>query len=86
MRFNKNRQQLLTADRSCLRLWSLRKELKRINLIPNPSSSNEGDDNDPTREALVVSLIHAERRDLYICVLVVIHEQKGQTTLSTQLW
>ena len=66
--FNKNRQQLLTADRSCLRLWSLRKELKRINLIPNSSGSNEGDDNVPTREALVVSLIHAERRDLYICV------------------
>ena len=76
--FNNKRQHLLTADRTCLRLWSLRKELKRINLIPQSTNSDNNNNNNKYHsnnsdnalpmEALVVSLMHAERRDLYICV------------------
>ena len=66
--FNRKRQHILTGDRATLRLWSLRKELKRINLLAESSDSQRTTSETDGAEALIVSLIYARERDLYICV------------------
>ena len=72
--FNDKLQHILTADRATIRLWSLRKELKRVNLTPSIDSKRSGnsglpeDSNQPVAEALIVKLIYARQRNVYICV------------------
>ena len=57
--FNSKRNQILTADRYKLTLFSLRKELKRVNLVP-PQSKD--------LHALIVALVHNVQQDVYTAV------------------
>ena len=70
MCFNTHRYQILTADRNTLRLWSLRKEIKRVNLVSMPRNSGKVDSKDekPSLQALVIALFHDAQHDLYTAV------------------
>ena len=79
--FNTKRQHVLTADGSSLRLWSMRKELKRIALLPQARAAsvggqaghdrnekNEKDEKQAQQVALVVSLTYVVGHDVYLAV------------------
>tara|TARA_B100000795_G_scaffold252370_1_gene221884 strand:- start:2552 stop:4087 length:1536 start_codon:yes stop_codon:yes gene_type:complete len=63
--FNSKRNQILTADRYKLTLYSLRKQLKQVNLVP-PQNRSGGDENQV--QALIIALVHNVQQDLYTAV------------------
>ena len=68
--FNSFRYQILTADRHTLRLWSLRKEVKQVSLLPATLRGRQIDSKEekPKLQALVIALFHDPRHDLYTAV------------------
>lgn len=66
--YNKRRHHILTADAAHLKLWSLRKELKRVDL---PSD-------DGKRFARVTRLLYDEVNDTYVACFGTRHTVKTQ--------